>query len=410
MSGTNEYPCHGFNSDLPKGKASGKLLLTESTFDFQIASKHIRVPLDGCNMNLGGASDRLVFIAHPNVPEWKFYTADRSILKNPHITDHPELSQSARKARSKRLGAWSVLAAIALLILAIPVILLLRMDLFTGAIAKQVPISWEQQLGESALAQYRLGLTVMEEEAASALLKPLTTPLLEAVPTVGDYRPYEFQFYISQDSTPNAFALPGGTIVIHSGLILQADSPEELLGVLGHEISHVTLQHGLRNVIGTAGLYLVVSALLGDASGLMATLAGSAPFLLNQSYSRKFETQSDQAGHELLVAANINPSGLASFFEKLMLEEQRRLKEIENDKTRDLVEGALGFLSTHPTSEKRIAHFKSLPNPVEDPLDLNDAFLHLQSMVRQFTENSSEQSKATEAPNTLHDNHSPLEE
>ncbi len=388
MNEPNQYPCHGFNSSLPKGKASGQLQVCDGFIQFHIGEQQGRIPLDDCTMALGGASDRLVFINHHSIADWKICTSDRSILKNPSITAHPTLGPIAKQAHRKRLNGWYLIAAVALLIVCLPMVLLLKMDWVSASVAKQVPPTWEAQLGESALAQYKISANLMDEDRARALLSPLTSPIVDATSTSNGRPPEAFHFYITHDSSPNAFALPGGFVVIHSGLILQSASAEELLGVLGHEISHVTLQHGLRNIIGTAGLYLVITAALGDASGLLATVAGSAPFLLSQSYSRKFERQADEAGYKLLVQANIQPTGLATFFERLMLEEQKRLEEIEDQNTRDLVEGALGFLSTHPASETRVAYLKNLPNPVTNALDLELEFEALKAAVRDFTENT----------------------
>src|SRR5690606_10756383 len=153
------------------------------------------------------------------------------------------------------------------------------------------------------IAQYRQRNTFMEKKKAEALLKPLVSPLIEAIP---DSR-YKYDFYIVDNATLNAFALPGGDIVFHSSLILKADTAEELLGVLGHEITHVEEQHGIRNVLGSAGIYIIASAVLGDVSGVLAVLGGAAPLLLNQSYSRRFESESDEKGYALLKRANIDP-------------------------------------------------------------------------------------------------------
>src|SRR5690606_38514769 len=151
---------------------------------------------------------------------------------------------------------------------------------------------------------------------------------------------------------------PGGYIVLNAGLILEADSASELLGVLAHEITHVREQHGVRGLIQAAGNFAVIQALFGDVSGVLATVAGAAPLLLNQSYSRGFETQADVQGLELLEKAGIDPHGLVTFFEKLIEQEKKRLAEIEDADTRDLVSGAMDFLSSHPATEKRIEALK----------------------------------------------------
>ena len=376
------YECMGFHESLPKGKASGDLTVDASAVRCVVAGQTLRLPLQGLQVHMGGASNRLVFFSHPLVKGWSFYTSDLRILRDPHLHNQADIAALLNKAKHKRLAGWGLLAGVLLLVVAVPLLLVLRMDVLTGMLAKQIPPSWEEQLGESTLAQYQLGKTLMPQEQVEKLLKPLTSPLLDALGS----SQYQYRFYIVNDGSLNAFALPGGQIVIHSALIVRADAAEELLGVLAHEIIHVEAQHGVRGVMGTAGIYLLASAVLGDMSGLMATLGGAAPLLLNQSYSRRFETESDVKGHALLLKARINPTGLASFFEKIIAEEKKQLAKIADEENRELVKDALQFLSTHPASEERIAQLAQLSAQAgqQDYRDLTAEFAQLQAEVKQF--------------------------
>ncbi len=392
MTQHHTYPVHGFHQTLPKGKASGQVVITESLARAEIAGKTISLPLDDLQLTLGGASDRLIFLMHPSVPSWRLYTSDRSLLADPYLRDHPTLGPVVQKARRVRHKGWGLIAAVILLLAAIPVLMMTRMDWLSHRVAQQIPETWEDQLADSALAQYQLSHEMLDDHIARPLLQPLTEPLIEALQS----RQYDYAFHVSYDASTNAFALPGGTVVIHSGLIMRADSAEELLGVLAHEISHVTEQHGLRSVISTAGLYLVVSAVLGDASGLMATLASTAPFLLSQSYSRRYERDADKKGHALLTRARIHPRGLATFFEKLLADENKRLASIEDENTREAVKEAMGFLSTHPASEERIQYLKALPVASQSYRNLEAEFIALQNAVKQFTENNIDNNKEPE--------------
>jgi len=196
----------------------------------------------------------------------------------------------------------------------------------------------------------------MSEEDTKKHLLPIVDSLLVAL----DNTRFTPQFSIVNDPDINAFALPGGFVVINSGLILAADSADEMLGVLAHELSHVTEQHSVRNIISAASVYLSIDLLLGDVSGLLAMIADAAPLLLNQQFSRGFEREADVKGYELLTRANIDPKGLASFFEKLMVEKEKQLEKVEDETTRELMIAAEGLLSTHPATEERIAYILSL--------------------------------------------------
>ncbi|NDF00004.1 MAG: hypothetical protein EB034_17270, partial [Verrucomicrobia bacterium] len=116
---------------------------------------------------------------------------------------------------------------------------------------------------------------------------------------------YPFKLHIIEDASLNAFALPGGNVAIHSGLLLTADSPEEVLGVLGHELSHVTKQHGLRGIVQSLGLYAVVTTFFGDVSGLAAILVNNAPFPRRVNAARARENRSSP--HPLHFASCLRP-------------------------------------------------------------------------------------------------------
>ncbi len=98
---------------------------------------------------------------------------------------------------------------------------------------------------------------------------------------------YQYKFHVALDKSVNAFAMPGGFVVVHTGLIQLAESPEELAGVLAHEIQHVEQRHSLRAMAQSLGLYAVLSLLVGDTSGL-ASLGGD---LLKLKFSRNHETE-----------------------------------------------------------------------------------------------------------------------
>ena len=302
-------------------------------------------------------------------------------------------SRNLPRQSGREIFNWSLAGVVAVLVVAIPILLLVNMDILSGVIARQIPAAWEAELGESTLPGLRDENALMDKDRSDRLLSPLVNPL---VSTVSNNR-YDFDFNIINNAELNAFALPGGYVVIHSGLILTADSAEELLGVLAHEISHVTEQHGIKNIIGSAGIYLILSALLGDLTGILGTITSASYLLLNQSYSRRFESDADQKGHDLLVAAGINPRGLGSFFEKLIEEEQKLLEMIESDETRSLVERSLGFLSSHPATGDRIENLRDMwENESGDYLDLDEPFRILKTEVEQFVLKTNKESTGDE--------------
>ena len=172
--------------------------------------------------------------------------------------------------------------------------------------------------------------------------------------------------------------------MLNSGLLLRADNASEVLGVLAHEISHVTEQHGVRQIMARAGVALTAQALLGDVNGMMAMIAAATPMLLSQSYSRDFESDADEHGFDLLEKADIDPNGLVSFFEKIMEEEKARLEKLEDEESKAVMENIMPLLSSHPATAARIENMESMIAGSDGQYrNLDAEFLALQRQVRE---------------------------
>ncbi len=381
MTEPRTYAGHAFYEGFDRGRASGRLTIGNGQVRFDGGNLRAVIPIDGIEIKLGGASDRLVYFSHPEEKDWTFYTTELKVLDDPSLHGNTAAKAQLKKSRRQRVFNWSLLGGVAAAVIAAPLAVILGMDVITGWIAPTIPPQWEQQLGKTAFAQYRVDAELIDEADALDALEALTQPLVE----VADTSRHTFALHIVHDPELNAFALPGGYIVINSGLVLAAQTPDELLGVVAHEMAHVTEQHGVRNVMGTAGVYLTVQAMIGDASGLLALVADGAPLLLSQSYSRGFESEADEKAFELLNAANIDPQGLTRFFQRLVEKEQERLEEIENPTLRETLEDHSWILSTHPATGDRISALEERVAESQGPYrDLSPEFARLQAAVRAF--------------------------
>jgi predicted Zn-dependent protease len=147
----------------------------------------------------------------------------------------------------------------------------------------------------------------------------------------------------------NAIAAPGGFIVLFRGLVEQTQTPEELAGVLAHEMQHVVKRHATRLLVQNASTSLLLAALTGDARNAMTLGLEGARILGILRYSRQYEEEADQEGMRMLIAARIDPAGLVRFFESL--EEKEPGKEGP---------AFLTYLSTHPSTADRVEGLKSL--------------------------------------------------
>ncbi|MEO6186361.1 MAG: M48 family metalloprotease, partial [Steroidobacteraceae bacterium] len=152
-----------------------------------------------------------------------------------------KLEAARHVRRGKRVLGWSAL----LLFLLAPLLLLLvpflLADDVVGWAAGKVPVAQEVALGDASFAIMKRQLQLRDDVPAAAILRELGARL-----TKGSR--YTYRFHLVQDKAINAFAMPGGIVVVHSGLLAATRSPEELAGVLAHEVQHVELRHSLRSL------------------------------------------------------------------------------------------------------------------------------------------------------------------
>lgn len=162
-----------------------------------------------------------------------------------------------------------------------------------------------------------------------------------------DIRRESLKVHVLEKDEVNAFALPNGHLVIYSGLILAADNPEELSGVICHEIAHIELNHVMKKLVKEVGLSVIISMTTGNTSG--EVIKETAKMLSSTAFDRSLEQDADLKAVDYLSKARIDPESLANFLYKLSEEEHEVMKY-------------LSWISTHPDSKERaeyiVAHAK----------------------------------------------------
>src|SRR5262249_33823100 len=126
-------------------------------------------------------------------------------------------------------------------------------------------------------------------------------------------RRFRIRVHLSADPSVNAFALPGGHIVVHSGLILEAQNAEELAAVLGHCMGHGPHAHSMRHMVESVGLWALIKGIVGNTKEWKGPAAIGAA-LTRLSFSRDDEREADHAGWTYLRQAHLHSSSLKSFF------------------------------------------------------------------------------------------------
>ncbi|MCL2590889.1 MAG: M48 family metalloprotease [Betaproteobacteria bacterium] len=232
--------------------------------------------------------------------------------------------------------------------------------------ADDFSLAQERQLGEEIMREVRRDPAWLDDPLVEEYINRLGQRLVAASAEPGR----AFEFFVVKDPMLNAFALPGGYIGVHTGLILAAQSESELAGVLGHEIGHVT-QHHIAQMVGKQKqmtMMMLASLLAAVAAGgsraseaaIMAGAAGTSQAQLG--YSRDFEREADRIGLQTLEAAGFDVRGMAGFFERL----QRASRLYENN--------APVYLRTHPLTTERISDMENrvMNMPYRQVLDSPD--------------------------------------
>jgi Zn-dependent protease with chaperone function len=205
-----------------------------------------------------------------------------------------------------------------------------------------IPVSWEVALGESVVDQ----LAPPDARCTNSQLQDAITAVVSRLQSNAAVQPYKFNVVILDKPFFNAFAAPGGYIVILQPLVEATKTPEEFAGVLAHEMQHILQRHAMKALVRDLSMGFMVGAILGDVSGIGAFGLQAARTLTTMNYSRDTEEEADRTGMQLIKAAHIDSAGMVGFFTTL--------------KTKQAGIETPGYLSTHPDTDARIAALKTL--------------------------------------------------
>ncbi|MEP3071621.1 M48 family metallopeptidase [Maricaulis sp.] len=230
---------------------------------------------------------------------------DRDVLR----TWFPRLFAPGRTRRGT-LILGSALTGIAVASLAF---LFVGLPLLSRPLAHTVPLDVERRMGEQTNQMVTWFTDECETgEEARAALDSLGSRLY----AVSD-SPFEFRLRIVDAGFPNAFALPGGRILVTDELIDEMESPDELAGVLAHEAAHVAQRHVMAAQLREMGFGVLLELLIGGGSGAGQEIARTGATLESLRHTRGAESEADDYALQYLVAADMNPHGLADFFERM---------------------------------------------------------------------------------------------
>ena len=212
-----------------------------------------------------------------------------------------------------------------------------------------VPVAWEAKLGEQTLEFFE-GRLCRPSALGAARRQALQQRFARLTAGLADGYSYRLLPRDCRGVGANAFALPGGTVVMTDALVKLAQSDDQISAVLAHEIGHVRHRHGLRMALQAAGLAALAAALFGDATSI-TSLATTLPVALLQSgYTRELETEADDYAFRRLREIGLSPK---AFAEIMLLLEKDHKKRSGGD--------SRNYFSTHPATAKRIERALTAP-------------------------------------------------
>ncbi|MEW6330465.1 MAG: M48 family metalloprotease [Pseudomonadota bacterium] len=235
----------------------------------------------------------------------------------------------------------------------------------------------ERKLGENMMRQARRSLAFMNDPEIGEYIQSLGQRLVSR----SDNPQQDFRFFVIDNPTINAFAVPGGFIGVHTGLILAAQNEAELASVLAHETAHITQRHIPRLIAESqrttlpalagiiAGILLASAGHQGGEAAIALTSAAVAQKGIN--YTRSFEEEADRIGMQILANSGFDPQAMPAFFEQM-----QNLNRVNDTSLPE-------FLRTHPVTTNRIADSRNRAEQFRvRPAPDSSEFQHVRAKIR----------------------------
>ena len=298
-------------------------------------------PLDSIRRAEGPANElRLQSSAAPELA--RLVVADGG-FRSALIGQCPALyAQDAGEHPYARIVGWSLAAALSIL-----VVVVYGIPLIADSLAPMIPVSWEKRVGDMVDGQVKTifdARTCSGEDGVKAfdkMMKAIAGAGLEGLPV---------EAKVIRSGVRNAVALPGGRVYLFRGLLDQAENPDEIAGVIAHELGHVKNRDGMRRLIQAGGTSFLLGLLLGDVTGSTAVIFATRQ-LLDSSYSRDAESRADGVAVEAMTAIGRSPAPAGEL-----------LLRITGDQKDNM-----SILASHPLTRDRLERFKREAKPVTGP-------------------------------------------
>ncbi|MEK6237329.1 MAG: M48 family metallopeptidase, partial [Planctomycetales bacterium] len=318
-----------------------------------------RITYLDARLEMAGSDGRMLFCRNPDA-SITIFCKDRRFPKYLEQESAGCLAEQFDAMRSGANRAWrqgyyfmfGVTASILLMFASVFVFV----PIVARAMIPALPIEVDQQIGDSAIQS----MTLEGPKVTDPIVTGAIQTIVDRIEPHANDQGFTFNIQVVDAPIENAFALPGGQIVVYTGLIESSKTPEQLAGVLAHEMAHVTHRHGLKRMGEHLGFFVAFEIVIGGSDGLVGLGAEIARSAALSAYSRGEEAEADAEAVRVLHAAGVDPDGVAQFFELM--------KHKHGDH-------GMEWMSSHPSHGNRVQairdQIKTLPQREYQPLDLD---------------------------------------
>ena len=348
------FEARAFNPSLGNEVVSGKILLDRWHLRFESGSIRLEIAFANLHIEIDDAAQERVCLSSDQLPGWTIFPIDAAILEDYSFRQHDNIRNQiseiySRRELKRRLKLTLAFVAICGLMATALVIL---SGIMVRSIVARIPADFEAEVGDSLLEDLKGPNGFNDDPKLMTRVNQAVNPMLSRLPGNGT----NFDFHIIEEPTPNACALPGGHVVITTGLLEVASRPEEIAGVVAHELAHEIRKHSFRQLFADMGPLIICRVFLGGGRGITGAIGNGSELLIQRGFSQEYEMEADAVGWQYLVDAHIDPRGFIDILKKLKAEQDRTPHGHVQ----------IQAFSTHPATEKRIkrleAKWKKLKN------------------------------------------------
>ena len=295
-----------FHGEWGGGRTAVTVRVEPGAIVFSCDEGSLSFPLNGLQLEWGGADNTILFLRNPAFPGTVLTVQDPSFLQALKTQTGGMLQTQLDALDRSKQKRWVMgMGWIGGILLSLFVIYLAVGALAEGAV-ELIPFSTDEAIGEFADKQMTGS---MGSQVRTPVVVEAVEHMVERLAPHASMEGVDFKIKVVESEQVNAFALPGGHMVVFTGLLRRAESPEEVAAVLGHEMAHVTGRHGMRRIARSIGVLVTVQLLLGDIAGASVALQDLFTLAAVNGYSRDQETAADLEGVRMLHAAGIRPEG-----------------------------------------------------------------------------------------------------